>query len=103
MRSHYANCLLAGLLCCAWMENVQAFDEGLAEFTVELGNRSINYRVLAVSAMPGEKLPVSVVRPGDNTFSLQADAGIQDDSGPASWEWTAPTTSLPVARTARRW
>lgn len=92
MRSLLVNCLLAGLLCCAWIGNSQAFDTGLADFTVQIGNKSVDYQVLAVSAMPGEKVPVSVVRPGDRTYSLRADEGIQDDSGSASWEWTAPKT-----------
>ncbi len=91
MRSLLVNCLLAGLIYCAWIGNIQAFDDGLADFTVQLGKKSVDYRVLAVTAMPGEKIPVSVVQPGEWKFSLFAEAGIKNDSGPASWEWTAPT------------
>lgn len=91
MRSLLVNCLLAGLLCCVWTGRVQAFDADFAEFTVQLGDKPVDYRVLAVSVMPGERVPVSVAQPGDRTFSLRADVGIQTDTGLASWEWTAPT------------
>lgn len=90
MRSLLVYRLLAGLLCCAWIGNIQAFDAGLADFTIQFGKRTVDYQVLAVSVMPGEKIPVSVVRPGKWTFSLWADAGIQDHPEPATWEWTAP-------------
>lgn len=63
-----------------------------ASFAVRMGDVVTTHRVFGVPVMPGETLPVEVMRePGDESqFQLAPGAGSMVELAPARWVWTAP-------------
>lgn len=89
-------CLLLGLVHVAVGPASAAFESHRAGFTVEVGEESADYDVLAFSVLPGEVVPLRVPPAvGGAHFEIVASDGeapVRDDSkgSPRAWTWTAP-------------
>lgn len=70
------------------------FQPGRADFSVQVREKTIPYRVSAVFVMPGESLRISVSGDdSDSWFELQASGGTLVAESGKSWHWKAPETS----------
>ncbi len=72
-----------------------------ASFRIRVRDLTIPYRVLAVTARPGERLRIELDEVwGEGTseeFRLRSSAGIEPPETPGVWMWTAPVEPGPVA------
>ncbi|HVS04152.1 MAG TPA: hypothetical protein VMT16_15420 [Thermoanaerobaculia bacterium] len=82
--------LLAALPAGA--EDDGAFAAHRAEFTLRLRGHESPYRLMSLFVLPGETVPVEVVRPR-GAFQAAASDGELRETGAARWEWTAPQTT----------
>lgn len=64
------------------------FSPGLSPIAVRFGEESVPYRVMAVFALPGEEIPVTLE--GDSANRIEAEAGDLTPDGPGRWLWRAP-------------
>lgn len=75
-----------------------AFSDERAGFSVQVGDLDIPYRVMALFVMPNERLALNATTSVFSTvstgarFSMTAERGRLDASGPRAWQWTAPET-----------
>lgn len=71
-----------------------------ASFRVRVRDVVIPYRVLAVTALPGERIEITVddLLPGASrsAFRLRGPAGEVEPEAPGRWMWTAPDEPGPV-------
>lgn len=63
-----------------------------APFELRVAGERVPHRVMAVVALPGERLDVALGAPGGDAFALQYQAGAADEVGPGVWTWRAPET-----------
>jgi len=74
---------------------------GRASFQLRVRDIVIPYRVLAITALPGERIQIElgdVVEGGGSPgeFRLRTPHGIQPAEAPGRWSWTAPAEPGPV-------
>jgi hypothetical protein len=66
-----------------------------ASFSVQVRDLTVPYRVLGVTARPGERIAIQLDRLPEGasatSFRLRTPAGIEESATPGSWEWTAPS------------
>ncbi|MEX2530606.1 MAG: D-Ala-D-Ala carboxypeptidase family metallohydrolase, partial [Gemmatimonadota bacterium] len=71
-----------------------------ASFSVRVRDVVIPYRVLGITARPGERIGIELDRLPDGAsaeaFRLRTPTGIQEPSALGSWEWAAPAGPGPV-------
>ncbi|CAN5258881.1 hypothetical protein BH24PSE2_BH24PSE2_08400 [soil metagenome] len=68
-------------------EQPRKFDAGRVGFTLKAKEFETDYRVLGVSVMPGERLPLRT-----SVASVMSASGGTLDGSAAGWTWTAPKT-----------
>jgi hypothetical protein len=82
---------------------VSAFGEHRSGLTIQFGDEVSTYDVMAVTAMPGSRMPIQIAAEGENLvtasdsseprYELTAESGRLVATGPDRWEWTAPIRS----------
>lgn len=71
-------------------DRARPFAPGRSHFTVRFRNRALPYRVMGVTALPGEAIRVAVPE-GDGPYRLSSQAGdAVEDEAARSWTWRAP-------------
>ncbi len=80
-------CLMA---CLVVAPSGNAFDSGAAGFSVRVNGLQIPYRILGLTAMPGESLSIQA----PEKSRVQASAGSVAQDGPERWNWQAPGQGL---------
>lgn len=69
------------------------FDPGRCGFAVAVRELENPFRTLAVFALPGERLDLRVIDPGERRFRLEADGLPVAERFPGRWTWQAPAAS----------
>ena len=77
---------------------VSAVESAQADFEVGFGDLTTDAPVMAMFALPGERVPITVTRPApeidsasaSDAYRLEAASGTVSPDGPNRWTWTAP-------------
>jgi hypothetical protein len=71
-----------------------------ASFSLQVRDVTIPYRVLAITAVPGERIELEIAHPGEGEgpadFRLRTEDGTVPAAAPGRWIWTAPAEPGPV-------
>ena len=95
----FGTALLLFLATCSAMGADQQaardpFSAGKAGFTVKVKGERIPYKVMALSALPGEKLDLEIAAPDSvREYVVGSAHGQTEKLARYRWRWTAPTTT----------
>lgn len=68
-----------------------AFDAGRAPFSLRVGDRRIDYRIAALSVLPGETVPLALTgTDAGEAGALRYRGGRAREERPGRWTWIAP-------------
>jgi len=71
-----------------------SFSAGKASFTVKVKGETIPYKVMALSALPGEKLDFEISGPDSvGEYEVESAHGQAEKLARDGWRWTAPTST----------
>jgi hypothetical protein len=79
------------------LDSLTPFHDGCAEFEVRVHGEVVPFEIMALTALPGETVELSVPEPAAQGVMVRFSAGAVRESLLGRWEWTAPKEPGPCA------